>query len=293
MIILLAGYAIGQEDLVDRLTVPFSDPSKPGTVEAGLMNGGITITGYPGKEVQIEAVNRMQQLDDDEDEDDEWGRSSGRSRERSRFGEADDEDGEERDLTGLTRLSGSTSSLEVEEEDNHMEISASSWKNNVDLKIQVPHNTSLVLSTLNNGDIVVKDVTGELEVKALNGSVKLENVGGVVVTNSHNGGVTVSMNKLDAGKPMSFTSFNGDVDVTLPALTKANVKMKTQNGDIYTDFQIQKTKDPNSIIEEETHDKDGRYHVKIDRSYYGMINGGGPEFNFKTFNGDIVIRKGK
>jgi len=71
------------------------------------------------------------------------------------------------------------------------------------------------------------------------------------------------------------------------------VKMKTQNGDIYTDFQIQKTKDPNSIIEEETHDKDGRYHVKIDRSYYGMINGGGPEFNFKTFNGDIVIRKGK
>ncbi|NQT25369.1 DUF4097 family beta strand repeat protein [candidate division KSB1 bacterium] len=295
IVVLSAIHVIAQDDLVDRLTVPFSDPSKPGKIEAGLINGSITVTGYPGKEVVIEAESRMKQLDDDFDVDEEivfdgGGRSTGRSRSRSRTGDDEEND---KDLSGLKRLSGTTSSLEVSEEDNFMEINAASWKNDVDLRIKVPHRTSVELSTVNNGNIVVTDVTGELEVKAINGSVRMENVGGVVVANSHNGGVTVVMNKLDAGKPMAFTSFNGDVDITLPALIKANVKMKTQNGEIYTDFEIQKSKDPASIVQDKTHDEDGAYHVKIDRSYYGMVNGGGPEFNLKTFNGDIVIRKGK
>lgn len=296
LLLIVAGTVLAQDNTaVDKLTVPFSDPSKPGLVEAGLLNGSITVTGYPGKEVQIEADNRMKKIEDEHDFDidvdidfNTGSRSSSRSRSRSRSsGE------KKKDLNGLKKISGSTSSIEVTEEDNRMEIDVNSWKHAVDLSIKVPHNTSIILNTVNDGDILVSDVKGEIEVKALNGEVTLKNVGGVVVANSHNGDLTVQMNRIETGKPMAFTSFNGDVDVTLPANAKANVKIKTQNGDIYTDFEMTKIPDPSSIVHDKTHDKDGKYHVKIDRSHYATINGGGSEFNFKTFNGDIIIRQGK
>ena len=43
-----------------------------------------------------------------------------------------------------------------------------------------------------------------------------------------------------ATKPMSFTSFNGDVDVTLPANLAADLIVASQQGDVYTDFDVQR-----------------------------------------------------
>jgi hypothetical protein len=37
-------------------------------------------------------------------------------------------------------------------------------------------------------------------------------------------------------KPISITSMNGEVDLRLPADTKANIRMRTHNGSILTDF---------------------------------------------------------
>ena len=50
----LAGtLAFTQEGKTDRATVPFSDSSKPGFIEASVYNGSVTIRGYEGKEVII------------------------------------------------------------------------------------------------------------------------------------------------------------------------------------------------------------------------------------------------
>src|SRR5277367_7022189 len=46
---LLGGLASGQ-DAADRVTVPFSDASKPRTMIVTLINGGMTIRGYDGKD---------------------------------------------------------------------------------------------------------------------------------------------------------------------------------------------------------------------------------------------------
>jgi hypothetical protein len=37
----------------------------------------------------------------------------------------------------------------------------------------------------------------------------------------------------------------------------------------------------------------GKYRVKVDKTTVGTINGGGPDMEFKTFNGNIYIRKKK
>ena len=34
------------------------------------------------------------------------------------------------------------------------------------------------------------------------------------------------------------------------------------------------------------------FRVRIEKEVVGTINGGGPEFRFKTYNGDIYVRKG-
>src|SRR6266852_5247161 len=51
---LLAGGLVWSQDSGDRITVPFSDPSRPHTLKVGLINGGITVKGYDGKDAIIE-----------------------------------------------------------------------------------------------------------------------------------------------------------------------------------------------------------------------------------------------
>ena len=63
-----------QDNAADRVVVPFSDPGKPGLVKAHLINGGIMVKGYDGKEVIVEAKPRGHVIGDDEDEADDEGR---------------------------------------------------------------------------------------------------------------------------------------------------------------------------------------------------------------------------
>ena len=90
---------------------------------------------------------------------------------------------------------------------------------------------------------------------------------------------------------MSFSTMNGEIDVTLPANIKTNVKMKTDQGDIFTDFDVKldATSQPPQV--EDKRKKGGRYRVRLNRGTSGTINGGGPEIQFTTFNGNILIHK--
>jgi len=54
---LASGFLAGQE-VSDKVTVPFSDASRPGLVKASLIQGGITVMAYDGKEVIVEARPR-------------------------------------------------------------------------------------------------------------------------------------------------------------------------------------------------------------------------------------------
>ncbi len=44
------GMALCQDAQPDRVTVPFSDASRPKTLKASLINGSITVKGYDGKD---------------------------------------------------------------------------------------------------------------------------------------------------------------------------------------------------------------------------------------------------
>ena len=102
--------------------------------------------------------------------------------------------------------------------------------------LTVPRNTSIIVSNSFGGKITVKDIVGDVEVHNMNGKITLDHVSGGATVETMNGEVQATFAKVPADKPLSFTSMNGEIDVSVPADTKANVRLRTQNGAIYTDF---------------------------------------------------------
>jgi len=249
----------------DRITVPFSDPSRPHTLKVDLINGGITVKGYDGKDAIIES------------------RGGSEDEERHR---------PPRGVEGMRRITNTAMGLTAEEEDNVLKVSTNPGRN-MNLAIQVPVNTSLKLTCINDGNIVVDRISGEIEVNNTNGGVTLTNVSGSVIAHALNENVVAKLNQVTPDKSMAFTSLNGNIDVTLPPDIKARVRMKTDNGEIYTDFDIKLDASGSKPIVEDSRGRNGKYKVRVDHAMYGTINGGGPELRFETFNGNIYIRKAK
>lgn len=264
---LVVGSATAQEDVVDRITVELTNPSEPASLKVSLVNGGIKVIGYEGSEVIVEATTHLKKVHES--------RRDGKK------------------ASGMTRIPVNTSSIKVEEYRNQVEINTESWRRGVDLVIKVPFKTSMELGCVNQGDIKVENITGDIEASNTNGRVTLLNISGSAVAHAFNKDLTVTFAEIDPEKAMSFSSFNGDVDVTFPASLKAKVKIKTQQGEIFSDFQIEPIENPKKVIKTNTRDTDGKYEVSIDRSFWGLINNGSREIQFTNYNGDIYIRKNK
>jgi DUF4097 and DUF4098 domain-containing protein YvlB len=120
--------------------------------------------------------------------------------------------------------------------------------------------------------------------------VTLTNVAGSVVAHSTNGHIRAVLTRVTMQKPMAFTSFNGNVDVTLPASLKATFKLRSDMGDIYTDFDLQMKTDTTTAQNPQR--DNGRLRVVVNKQLIGALNGGGPEVELRTFNGSIYLRKG-
>ena len=251
--------AYGQ-DSGDRLTVNFSDPSRPGLVKLNLLNGSVSVKAYTGKEVVIESQAR--------------GRGN-------------------RDQTrdGLRRIDTTARGLVIEEENNVISISSRNPSDGGHIEIQVPVKTNLSLRSNNGGNTTVEGVEGELEITNMNSSVRLINVAGSVVAHSTNGSVNVTLREITPNKPLSFTSMNGSVDVTLPATTKANLKLRADNGGVYSDFDVQLK--PTTPTVDDRRTQQGRLRIETDKTITGTINGGGPDIEMRSFNGTIYLRKAK
>ena len=161
---------------------------------------------------------------------------------------------------------------------------------NVNFDIEVPLKTNVKLSTV-SGDISVTNVEGVLEANSMNGDLSLASVAGSVVAHTVNGDVEAVLTRADAQAPMAFTTLNGEVDVTLPAAIKANLKLRTDNGDTFTDFDIPAA--PSRPAPRGSRQGDGRFRLEVERAVLASLNGGGPDIELRSFNGRVYLRRGK
>ena len=238
--------------------VPLTDPAKRAKIKVDVKYGSISVKGTARKDILVKYVS----------ENDEEDKSSSKN--------------------GLRKIGGGTMDLEVSENANAVRIESNSWNKKINLVIEVPSGVDLMVSGYNDSDLKISGIQGQLELESYNGEIQAENISGSVVATTYNGDIRVTFDKISEATPMSYSTYNGDIDLTFPATLKASLKMKTEQGEIFSDFDVNLVKS-GPVQKKDT--KSGTYKVVIDEWVKGDVNGGGPEFAMKNYNGDILIRK--
>ncbi len=152
-------------------------------------------------------------------------------------------------------------------------------------KVRVPRDVKLELRTVNNSHISVEGTAGDYTISNVNGPIEMKDVEGSGSIHTVNGGVKVLYARNPAG-PTSFKSVNGSLDISFRAGLNADVKMKTMNGGMYTDFDVAALPIAASAGEK----RDGKY-LWSSRGLTGVrIGRGGPELQFETLNGNVMIK---
>ena len=322
LLLAAALFAAAQDVQTDRVTVPLSNPGKPATISVELLMGSIKVVGYEGKDVIVEATPREHKIEPIRIR---VPRAAGAPAAAAPVAtpapaappaavappapttppagvtvtapvivlDAEKEKSRQEKAAGMKRIPVENTGLTVEESDNVVTVRVESFRRAVDLILKVPYATSLKLVGTNLEEAIsVDNISGDIEIRGSNGGVALKGVSGTVVAATTNGDIEATMAKVTPDKPMSFVTFNGDVDITLPADTKATFNMKSAMGEYYSDFDVTLKPQPVKAEKSEKAEK-GKFRISLDRGVSVSINGGGPEFKLQTYNGNIYIRKKK
>jgi hypothetical protein len=262
----------------NEFTVPLTDPSKRAKVKAHLNYGSITVKGTGRKDVLVKYKSLedgdCEDCDDDDNDNDNEDHRGKHENQKTR--------------DGLKKIGGGGMDLEVVESNNYVKVQSDSWNTKINLEIEVPSGVDLEVHTYNDGDLVISNIQGDLELTNYNGEITALNISGSAIATTYNGEIKVTFDKVTDGTPMSFSTYNGDIDITFPATLKASLKMKTEQGEIFTGFDVNlKSTGPVKVSDV----KSNYTKIKIDDWKRGDVNGGGAEITMKNYNGDILIRK--
>ncbi len=176
--------------------------------------------------------------------------------------------------------------IEIEERDNEIVIITKhprrghgdfwDWvfgdnvSSSVSYTIRVPQKCD-VEATSTNGGLYINDIEGKFRLRTTNGKITAEALKGLVSARTTNGSVKVELKEVAVEEEMEFLTTNGSVTIYIPNNIDCDVRAKTTNGSIKTDFPM------------EVHGKYGSKHLK------GKINKGGSLIFIETTNGSIKI----
>lgn len=255
-LLLGAGGALAQSK-PEIITLPLTRPADPMTLNIDLISAKIEVIGEERKDAQI-AITMS------------------------------NSDRRIKTPSGLKTLSGGSGALEITEEDNVVTVDSEMPMTKVQLVVRVPRRANLALSTANDSEITVRDVTGTLQLTNINGPVSATNVNGSVIAESVNEAITVGLAGINANEATSLSSLNGDLTLSLPANAGAELRIDNSEGQIDSDFELDVKPGKPSVTRSE-----GRrgVSVRVEDAIVATINGGGPVIKLKTLNGKIKIEK--
>ncbi|KQS27673.1 DUF4097 family beta strand repeat-containing protein [Dyadobacter sp. Leaf189] len=174
--------------------------------------------------------------------------------------------------------------LSVVTEGNTLKVDKVTRKD-VKYTIRLPKQVAVLFQETNwsgGSNVVVANMDGDLEIRTNNANINLNKVTGPVVANSTSGNVNVVFSGLSQSKPTAISTISGEIDVSLPATAKSNMKLRSINGEMYTDFDLGVK-----------NAKDGLSRLGGANNIEGSTNGGGVEVQLNTISSNIYIRKQK
>src|SRR6185295_18542377 len=118
------------------------------------------------------------------------------------------------------------------------------------------------------GDVAAKGLTGSVQVYSVNGSIRFS-TSSSGEAETVNGSITASLGRTES--PMSFSTVNGRIRLSLPRDASAELQASTMNGRITSDFPLHGG------------GRQNQNHMQ------GTIGAGGARLELETLNGDIEI----
>jgi len=241
----------------EQLIINLPETSVPGLLTFENPKGSIRVTGYDGEVLLVTGTLRFSDVE----------KPAG---------------------SGMQRIKQNALDISAEVKNNNITLLYRTTGKTVDFDIKVPRNFSLKLRSLDNGNVEIININGVIEVENANGDISLENIAGSAVLSSVYGKISAVFREVNTDSPMMFTSFEGDIAVTFPGSINARLKMKSDNGEIFSDFDIKPVK-KQSV--EKNVEETRIYSLKD--WIVGTINAGGPEYIIRTYNGNVSIKEKK
>ncbi len=159
---------------------------------------------------------------------------------------------------------------------------------NVDFTVRVPFGMNLHISTVNDGIITVKKVSGTLHVSNVNDEISIKDAKGTTYAHTVNGDVTVDY-LINPAEESSYYTINGNIHVSYQPGFSADLTFKSMHGDLFTDFpEVVMLPTSTSKVQEK---KGGGVTYKLNSSTSVRFGKGGRTFKFETLNGNVYIKK--
>lgn len=156
----------------------------------------------------------------------------------------------------------------------------------MDFTLKVPAGIHVMISTINDGDIVVENVKGSVSAHNINGSIKLANLVREADAKTINGDVDVEYVSTPS-KDCSFYTLNGDINAIFPKGLAARLNFESFNGEFYTNIE---SIEPLPVNVEAVAQGNG-IKYKVNGNRYQLGKGAGPFLDFETFNGNVYLKE--
>jgi hypothetical protein len=255
----ILGFIIFSDSAIsEQLVVSMSFPGEHGKLNLDHVKGSIKVTGYDGDVVLIKAELRTEN--------------------KSESG------------NNLRKVEMQDMQISAIEKNNEITIYSNSQVRIIDLDIQLPYYFDLNINNREDGIVEVDQVLGELVISNKSDAIILNNINGPAILSTDDGEIEARFNEIPFDLPMAFTTISGNINIFLPETSRAVLKMKSEYGEIFTDFNL-KTSERKIVqgLDEET----GASRISLDEWTNASINGGGPQILLKTHHGNIFIRSDK
>jgi DUF4097 and DUF4098 domain-containing protein YvlB len=139
----------------------------------------------------------------------------------------------------------------------------------VEYRITVPRGANLENVTLTNGALWLNGLSGPVKASAVNGDIRALKLGGQVELSTINGSVEADFERTSRANPISLSSVNGPIYLTLPSGSGASLEAHNLSGGIASD------------VGRVAHTPEGHRLT---------VKGNGAQIRVRSVNGGISIR---
>ncbi|MEQ1586930.1 MAG: hypothetical protein ABL895_13670 [Cyclobacteriaceae bacterium] len=276
------------QSFTDKTTKELSFEKK-GTDNALIIaniNGHVTVTGYDGDKILLEVTRTINAKTSERLE-------KGKAQIRlgiidradtiilyteglcSRFGKTSKKNGD------WTHRNGWGYNWSERDNDDCKELCDYSF----DYVVKVPRSINLLVSTVNEGDVKIENLSGSIVANNVNGSIALSGISREATANTINGDVDITYIK-NPQKPCRFYTLNGNINAWFQKGLAADLSFESFNGELFTN--VDHLESLPVVVEKKETQKGIKYKVNGNRF---KIGDGGVVLDFETFNGNVYLKE--